>query len=82
MVVVSLHTQCHGGCGDFGQLWKVFGDFLEMEEMISTSFGPRKGEHPMLQKDGKLWTGCFSLVKQPLALLIISKIGREFKEAW
>ena len=80
MVVVALDKQFHGGCGDFGNLWKVFGDFLE--EMISTCFGPRKGEHPMLQKDGKFWTGCFSLVKQPLALLIISKIWREFQEAW
>ena len=36
----------------------------------------------MLQKDGSLWTGCFNLVKQPLALLIIGKIACEFKEAW
>ena len=36
----------------------------------------------MLQKDGKLWTGCFNLVKQPLAIQTIFKIAREFKEAW
>ena len=44
--------------------------------------GPRNGKHPMLQKDGSCWTGCFSLVKQPLAMAIISKMQKEFKEGW
>ena len=41
MVVVSLHTQCLDGCGDFGSIWKVVGE--DLGEVISTCSDPRFG---------------------------------------